>query len=137
MPVHKFIHIRRTEYYVKNLYICLIIITMTFQIYKSWGLLDSTKTRTGACITQNQKNWRRRKLKHKHSHSLYIGTSTPTTFEFSDLGVGQLCFKNNNQCCSCSLLSFRPTMAILTHLRKIRNTQLRFVLGVSKLFFCQ
>ena len=72
MPVHEFIQLWRTEYYAKNLHVCLIFITMTFQIYKSWSLLDSnsTKTRTGACITQNHsEGWRRRKLNHKHSHS--------------------------------------------------------------------
>ena len=125
MAVHELIQLWRTEYYAKNLHVCLIIVTMTFQIYKSCSLLDSnsTKTRTGACLTQNQKNWRRHKLK-------------PTTFEFSDLGVGQLCSKNNNQICSCGLSSFRPTEAILTHLRKIRNTQLRFVF-LNFSFVCQ
>ena len=70
----EFIQLWRIEYYAKNLHICLIIITMTFQIYKSWSLFDSnsTKTRTGACITQNQNDWRRCKLKHKHSHSPYV-----------------------------------------------------------------
>ena len=74
MPVHEFIQLWRTEYYARNLHVCLIIITMTFQI---WSLLDSnsTETRTGACITQNQKDWRRRKLKHKHSQP--IGTGRP------------------------------------------------------------
>ena len=86
MLVHEFIQLWRIEYYAKNLHVCLIIITTTLQIYKSWGLLDSTKTRTGACITQNQKDKkRRRKLKHNHSHTV------TTTLEFSDLGVGQLC----------------------------------------------
>ena len=91
MPVHEFIQLWRIEYYAKNLHVCLIIIIMTFQICKSWGLLDSnsTKTRTGTCITQNQKDWRRHKLKHKHSQSP-IGTGRPTTFEFSDLEIGQL-----------------------------------------------
>ena len=32
MPVQEFIKLWRTEYYAKNLHICLIIITMTFQI---------------------------------------------------------------------------------------------------------
>ena len=103
------------------MHVCLIIITMALQIDKGWGLLDSTETRTGAYITQNQKDWRRRKLKYKHS------TGKPITFEFSDLGVGQLRSKNNNQFCSFGLSSFRPTEPILTHLRKIRNTRLRFV----------
>ena len=35
--------------------------------------------------------------------------------------------KNNNQCSSFGLLGFRPTEAILTLLRKIGNTQLRFM----------
>ena len=48
MPVHEFIQLWRIEYYVKNLHVCLIFITMTFQIYKSWGLLDSTKTPTNS-----------------------------------------------------------------------------------------
>ena len=111
MPVHKFIQLWRIEYYAKNLHVCLIIITITFQIYKSWRMLDSdsTTTRTGACITQNQKDYRRCKLNHRHSQ---IGTGRPTTFEFSDLGL--LCSKNNNQCCSSGLSSFRPTEVILT-----------------------
>ena len=90
MPVNEFILLWRIEYYAKNLHVCLIIITMAFQIYKSWSLLDSnsTKTRTGACITQNQKDWRRRKLKHKHSHSPQV-QGRSTAFKFSDLGVGR------------------------------------------------
>ena len=57
--------------YVGNLHVCLIIITMASQIYKSWSLHDSnsTETRSGACITQNQRDWRVLKLNHKHSHS--------------------------------------------------------------------
>ena len=35
-------------------------------------------------------------------------------------------YNHNNQCCSVVLLSFRSTEIILTHSRKIRNTQLRF-----------
>ena len=38
MPVHKLIQLWRIKYYAKNLHVCLIIITMTFQIYKNWGL---------------------------------------------------------------------------------------------------
>ena len=71
MPVHEFIqNIWATEYYAENLHVCLIIITTTSQIYKSWSLHDSssTKTRTGACITQNQ-----------------IGTERPAT-TFKSLG---------------------------------------------------
>ena len=51
-------------------FVYLIILTATSQIYKSWSLHDSnsTKTQTGACIAQDQKNWRSRKLNHKHSH---------------------------------------------------------------------
>ena len=41
------------------------------------------------------------------------GTGRPTTFEFSDLEVGQLCSQNNYQCCSFGLSSLRPTEAIL------------------------
>ena len=70
------------------------------------------------------------------TQSLPIGTGRPTTFEYLGLGVGQLCSKNNNQCCSCGLSNFRPTEAILTHLRKIRNTQLRFVF-LNFSFVCQ
>ena len=42
MAVHEFIQLWRIEYYEKNPHVCLIIITtsMTFQIYKSWSLLD-------------------------------------------------------------------------------------------------
>ena len=59
----------RIEIYVGNLHVCVIILTMTSQIYKSWSLHDSNFARTGACITQNQKDWKSRKLNHKHSHS--------------------------------------------------------------------
>ena len=47
-------------YSLGNLHVCLIIITMTSQIYKSRSLheLNSTRTRTGACITLNQMDWR-------------------------------------------------------------------------------
>ena len=75
MPVHEFIQfIWRTEYYAENLHVCLIIITTPSQIHKSWSLHDSssTKTLTGACITQNQKDWRRRKLNDKHNHSSLV-----------------------------------------------------------------
>ena len=53
MAVHELIQLWRIEHYAKNPHVCLIIITMTYQIYKSWSLLDpdSIKTRTGACIT--------------------------------------------------------------------------------------
>ena len=39
------------------------------QIYKSWSLhySNSTRTSTGACITQNQKDWESFRLNHKHS----------------------------------------------------------------------
>ena len=86
--MHEFIQFWRS--YAKNLHVCLIIITMMFQVYMGWRLLDSnsTKTRTEAFITQNQKDWRRCKLKHSQP----IGTGRPTTFEFSDLGAGQLCY---------------------------------------------
>ena len=47
-----------------------------------------------------------------------IGTGRPTTFEFSDLGVSQLCSENNNQCCSCDLSYFRPKEAILETIKK-------------------
>ena len=54
---------------------------------------NSTRTRTGACITQNHKDWRSCKLHHKHSHSPCTGRPA-TTFEFSDLGL--LCSKDSN-----------------------------------------
>ena len=41
MPVHEFIQLWRMEYYEKNLHVCLTIITMKLQIFKS--------TRAGAC----------------------------------------------------------------------------------------
>ena len=41
-----------------------------------------------------------------------MGAGRPTTFEFSDLGEGQLCSQNNNQCCSCGLSNLRPVEAI-------------------------
>ena len=59
----------RTESFVGNLLVCVIILSTMSQIYKSWNMHDSNCTRTGACITQNQKNCRSRKLNHKHSHS--------------------------------------------------------------------
>ena len=49
-------------------FVYLIILTVVSQIYKSWSLHDSNSTRTGACITQNQKDLRSRKLNHKHSY---------------------------------------------------------------------
>ena len=52
---------------------------------------------------------------HRLKHTV-IAYSRPTTFEVSDLGVGHLCSKNNNYCCSCGLSGFRPTEAILTDL---------------------
>ena len=51
------------------MFVYLIILTATSQIFKSWSLHDSNSTRTGACINQNQKDWGSRKLNHKHSHS--------------------------------------------------------------------
>ena len=47
------------------------ILTVTSQIYKNWSLhdLNSTRSRTGASVTQNQKDWRSLKLNHEHSHS--------------------------------------------------------------------
>ena len=59
--MHEFIQLWRIKCYAKNLHVCLIVITMTFQDDTSWSLLDSnsTKTRTGDGITQNQKEWRR------------------------------------------------------------------------------
>ena len=47
-----------------------------------------------------------------------------------------ICSKSNNQCCSCGLSNFRPTAVILTHSRKIRNNQLRFVFRNFS-FVCQ
>ena len=59
---------------------------MKFCVYKSWSLHDSNSTTTGACITQNQKDWRSCMLNHKHSHSPCIGSGRPaTTFEFSEI----------------------------------------------------
>ena len=132
MLVHEFIRLWRIEYYAENLHVCLIIITTTSQIYKSWSLLDSNskKTRTRACITQNQKDFRSRKLNHKYSHNPYV---RPATFEFSDLSLFVL---KHDQCCSCGLSSFRPTEVILTPSRKIRNIQLRFVF-LNFSFVCQ
>ena len=118
MPVHVS-QFWRIEHYVGKLHVCLIIMTTTSQIYKNWSLFDSnsTITRTGACMTQNQKDWRNRKLNHEHSYT-FISTGRPAaTFEFSDLGL--LCSKNNYQCCSCGLSSFRPTEVILTYLGNI------------------
>ena len=39
-------------------FVYLIILTATSQIYKSWRLHDANSTRTGAWITQNQKDLR-------------------------------------------------------------------------------
>ena len=114
-------------------------ITTTPQIYKSWSLhySNSTKTSTGACITQNQKNWESFKLNHKHSHSPEIQVCLPQHLNLGSLlGLNLLCSKNNNQCCSCCLSSFRPTEVILTPSRKIRNTQLSFVF-LNFSFVCQ
>ena len=67
--------------YVWSPDVCLIIFNTTSQVYNSWSLHDSNSTRTGACITQNQKDWRSRKLNHKP-----IGTDRPsTTFQFSKI----------------------------------------------------
>ena len=100
----------------------------TSQIYKSWSLhySSSTRTWTGACITQNQKDWESFKLNHKHSHSPQVQVGLQQHLSLlKDLSL--LCTKNNNQCCSCGLTSFRPTEVTSTPSRKIRNTQLRFV----------
>ena len=69
MPVHVLLF-WRTECYDGNLHVCLIIITTTFQVHRSWSLHDSnsTRARTGVCITQNPKDWRSRELNHKHGH---------------------------------------------------------------------
>ena len=100
----------------------------TFQIYKSWNLhySNSTKTWTGACIIQNQKEWESFELNHKHSHSpqVQVGLQQLKSLDLSLLIVS--CFKNNNQCCSCGLSSFRPTEVILTPSRKVRNTKRSF-----------
>ena len=68
-----------------HMFVYLIILNATSQIYKSWSLHDSNPARTGAsCITQNQKDWRGRKLNHKQSWP--TGTGRPaTTFEFSEI----------------------------------------------------
>ena len=43
-----------------------------------------------------------------------MGASRPSTFEFSDLGVGQLCSqKITNVAAACGLSSLRPMEAIL------------------------
>ena len=135
LPVHA-LQFWRIKYYVGNLHICLIMITTTFQIYKSWSQhhSNSTRTRTAACITQDQKGWRSRKL-NLNTVIAHVGTGRPTTaFKFSDLRI--LCSIDNNQCCSCSLSRFGPTEVILTHLRTIRITQLRFVF-LNFSFVCQ
>ena len=108
----------RIEINVGNLHVSLIITTTTSEICKSWSLHDpsSTRTQTGAYNTENRKD----------QPIGQVGTGRPeTTFEFSDLGL--LCSENNTQCCSCGLSSFRPTVVILTHSSKIKNTQLCFV----------
>ena len=47
---------------------------------------DLNSARTGACITQNQKDWRSRKLNHKDSHCMSMGAGRPaTTFESSEI----------------------------------------------------
>ena len=83
MPVH-LLQFWITEIYIGNLHICLTILTTTSQIYKSWSLHDSnsTRTRTGACITQNRKGWKSRKLNHKHSHSLQAQVSLEQHLSF-------------------------------------------------------
>ena len=43
----------------------LIILIATSQMYKNWRMHDLNSARTGACIIQNQKEWRSRKLNHK------------------------------------------------------------------------
>ena len=45
MAMHEFIQLWRIEYYAKNLHLCWITVTMTFQIYKTWSLLDSNSTK--------------------------------------------------------------------------------------------
>ena len=50
-------------------FVYLIILSATSQIYKSWRLHGSNSITTGACITQNQDEWRSRKLNHKHTQS--------------------------------------------------------------------
>ena len=50
-------------------FVYLIILTAMSQIYNSWIPHDSNSTRTGACITQNQMDWRSHKLNHIHGHS--------------------------------------------------------------------
>ena len=116
MPVHV-LQFWRIEIYFGNLHVCLIITTTMSQICKSWSLHYSnyTRNRTGACMTQNQKDWRSRNLNYTQSQLIGTGTGTGTgrpaaTIEFSDLVL--LCSKNNNQCCSCSLSRFRPTKVI-------------------------
>ena len=99
------------------------MITTTSQIYKSLSLhdLNSGRTRAGSCITQNQKDWRS-SLNHKHSHSSQEEVQQHLIFHIWACYV-----LKNNQCCGCSLSSFRPIEIILTHSRKIRNTQLCLV----------
>ena len=107
------------EIYVGNLHVCLIVFTTTRQIYKSWSLHVSNFANTGACITQNQKDWRSRKLNHKQSYP--IGTGRPaTTFGFSNL----LCSKNSSQCCCYGLSSFRLTEVILTHSKTLETCEI-------------
>ena len=54
MPVHELIQLRRIEYYTENLHVCLIIVSNLQELEPLDS--NSTKTRTGACITQ--KDWR-------------------------------------------------------------------------------
>ena len=73
-------------YSLGNLHVCLIIITTTSQIHKSWSLhdLNSARTRTGVCITQTQKDSRMEELQvESQTQSQPKGTGKPTTtFEF-------------------------------------------------------
>ena len=72
-----------------KLHVFLIVITTTSHIHKSWSLhdLNYTKTRTGAFITQNQKDWRIEELQVESQNTVVAqrseGTGRPTTtFEF-------------------------------------------------------
>ena len=79
------------------------------------------------------KGLRKFQTDHKHSHSPFLQAYNNILVFRSNPG---LCSKNNNQCYSCGLSSFRPTKVILTPSRKIRNSQLRFVF-LNFSFVCQ
>ena len=86
------------------------------------------------------KDWESFKLNHKHSRSLevQVGLQQHLNLQFSRFRSKPIYYvpKNNNQCRSCGLSSFRPAEVILKPSRKIRNTQLRFVF-LNFSFVCQ